>query len=61
MAAEPRAGLLIDWGGVMTSNLMASFAAFCHAEGLDSAGPAPAAEASGSGAARAGRVFHALR
>jgi epoxide hydrolase-like predicted phosphatase len=36
MPAEPRAGLLIDWGGVMTSNLMASFAAFCQAEGLDS-------------------------
>src|SRR2546425_563472 len=36
MAAEARAGLLIDWGGVMTSNLMASFAAFCQAQGLDS-------------------------
>jgi putative hydrolase of the HAD superfamily len=35
MAAEPRTGLLIDWGGVMTSNLMASFRAFCEAEGLD--------------------------
>jgi putative hydrolase of the HAD superfamily len=35
MAADTRAGLLIDWGGVMTSNLMASFAAFCEAEGLD--------------------------
>lgn len=28
-------GLLIDWGGVMTSNLFASFAAFCESEGLD--------------------------
>lgn len=28
-------GLLIDWGGVMTGNLFASFAAFCEAEGLD--------------------------
>ena len=36
MEAEPRRGLLIDWGGVMTSNLMASFASFCEAEGLDS-------------------------
>jgi epoxide hydrolase-like predicted phosphatase len=36
MPAEVRSGLLIDWGGVMTSNLMASFAAFCEAEGLDS-------------------------
>jgi putative hydrolase of the HAD superfamily len=36
MAAELRSGLLIDWGGVMTSNLMASFAAFCETEGLDS-------------------------
>jgi putative hydrolase of the HAD superfamily len=35
MAAERRAGLLIDWGGVMTSNLLASFRAFCEAEGLD--------------------------
>jgi len=35
MDAEPRSGLLIDWGGVMTSNLMASFSAFCAAEGLD--------------------------
>jgi epoxide hydrolase-like predicted phosphatase len=35
MAAEPRAGLLIDWGGVMTTNLMASFSAFCQVEGLD--------------------------
>src|SRR6202022_3625689 len=36
MAAEVRSGLLIDWGGVMTSNLMASFASFCEAEGVDS-------------------------
>jgi putative hydrolase of the HAD superfamily len=35
MANETRSGLLVDWGGVMTSNLMASFAAFCEAEGLD--------------------------
>jgi putative hydrolase of the HAD superfamily len=35
MAADGRTGLLIDWGGVMTSNLMASFGAFCAAEGLD--------------------------
>jgi epoxide hydrolase-like predicted phosphatase len=35
MAAEVRSGLLIDWGGVMTSNLMSSFAAFCEREGLD--------------------------
>jgi putative hydrolase of the HAD superfamily len=32
---ERRQGLLIDWGGVMTSNLFAAFAAFCEAEGLD--------------------------
>jgi epoxide hydrolase-like predicted phosphatase len=30
-----RNGLLLDWGGVMTSNLLASFSAFCQAEGLD--------------------------
>jgi len=35
MVAETRSGLLIDWGGVMTSNLMASFSAFCETEGLD--------------------------
>lgn len=35
MAAEPKTGLLLDWGGVMTSNLLASFSAFCQAEGLD--------------------------
>jgi putative hydrolase of the HAD superfamily len=28
-------GLLLDWGGVMTTNLFSSFAAFCEAEGLD--------------------------
>jgi epoxide hydrolase-like predicted phosphatase len=30
-----RDGLLIDFGGVMTSNVFESFAAFCRAEGLD--------------------------
>jgi epoxide hydrolase-like predicted phosphatase len=29
-----RRGLLIDWGGVLTSNVFESFAAFCAAEGL---------------------------
>jgi putative hydrolase of the HAD superfamily len=29
MASEPRGGLLIDWGGVLTSNLFASFQDFC--------------------------------
>jgi putative hydrolase of the HAD superfamily len=32
---QGRKGLLLDWGGVMTSNLFASFAAFCEQEGLD--------------------------
>ena len=27
-------GLLMDWGGVMTTNLFASFGAFCEQEGL---------------------------
>jgi epoxide hydrolase-like predicted phosphatase len=27
-------GLLLDWGGVMTTNLFASFGAFCATEGL---------------------------
>ena len=30
-----RSGLLVDWGGVMTTDLFASFAAFCEAEGLE--------------------------
>ncbi len=30
-----RCGLLVDWGGVMTTDLFASFKAFCEAEGLD--------------------------
>lgn len=30
-------GLLVDWGGVMTTNLFGSFSAFCEQEGLDSA------------------------
>jgi putative hydrolase of the HAD superfamily len=35
VAAE-RSAVLLDWGGVMTSDLFGSFAAFCAAEGLDS-------------------------
>jgi putative hydrolase of the HAD superfamily len=27
-------GLLVDWGGVMTTNVFDSFGAFCHQEGL---------------------------
>jgi putative hydrolase of the HAD superfamily len=33
----PRRGLLIDWGGVLTTDLFASFASFCEAEGLEAA------------------------
>jgi putative hydrolase of the HAD superfamily len=29
-------GLLVDWGGVLTSDLFASFRAFCELEGLES-------------------------
>jgi epoxide hydrolase-like predicted phosphatase len=32
-----RTGLLIDWGGVLTTDLFASFAAFCSSEGLEAA------------------------
>lgn len=36
MAEQARpTGLLVDWGGVMTTNLFDSFAAFCEAEGID--------------------------
>ena len=30
-------GLLIDWGGVLTTDLFASFASFCESEGLEAA------------------------
>lgn len=35
MADGPRQGLLIDFGGVLTTNVFQSFAAFCEREGLD--------------------------
>ena len=31
----PRRGLLVDYGGVLTTNVFASFEAFCRNEGLD--------------------------
>ena len=34
-AAHGYRGLLVDWGGVMTSDLFASFTAFCEQEGLE--------------------------
>jgi putative hydrolase of the HAD superfamily len=34
--------LLVDWGGVMTTNLLRSFSAFCEQEGLDPAALAQA-------------------
>jgi epoxide hydrolase-like predicted phosphatase len=37
-AREPYAGLLIDWGGVLTTSLFASFNAFCALEGLEADG-----------------------
>jgi putative hydrolase of the HAD superfamily len=33
--APERSGLLLDWGGVMTTSLLESFSAFCTQEGLD--------------------------
>lgn len=33
-AGAPRRGLLVDYGGVLTTDLFASFRAFCQAEGL---------------------------
>ena len=32
--AGTRTGLLVDWGGVMTTDVFATFGAFCAAEGL---------------------------
>jgi putative hydrolase of the HAD superfamily len=34
-AGEPRTGLLVDWGGVLTTNLFASFHAFCVDSNID--------------------------
>jgi putative hydrolase of the HAD superfamily len=34
METEPRTALLVDWGGVLTTNLFVSFGAFCEQEGL---------------------------
>jgi epoxide hydrolase-like predicted phosphatase len=34
VATEPFAGLLIDWGGVMTTNLLHAFGTFCETEGV---------------------------
>jgi putative hydrolase of the HAD superfamily len=34
-AEEPRRGLLIDWGGVLTTNLFASFHAYCVQAGIE--------------------------
>ena len=33
--ADPRKGLLVDFGGVLTTNVFASFAQFCEAEGIE--------------------------
>ena len=35
--AEPRRGLLVDFGGVLTTDVMASLADFCAAEGIETA------------------------
>jgi putative hydrolase of the HAD superfamily len=34
-APSTPAGLLVDWGGVLTSNLFTAFSAFCEQEGLE--------------------------
>ena len=34
-SGEQRSGLLIDWGGVLTTNLFASFSAYCESMGID--------------------------
>jgi putative hydrolase of the HAD superfamily len=34
---ETIGALIVDWGGVMTTNVFGSFSAFCEAEGLDPA------------------------
>jgi putative hydrolase of the HAD superfamily len=35
MASDMYPGLLVDWGGVLTSDVFASFGAFCDREGLE--------------------------
>lgn len=37
MSEREHRGLLVDFGGVLTTNIWASFRAFCEAEGLDPA------------------------
>jgi putative hydrolase of the HAD superfamily len=34
MASDPYGGLLVDWGGVMTTSVFVAFRAFCESEGL---------------------------
>jgi putative hydrolase of the HAD superfamily len=51
-AEEPRRGLLIDWGGVLTTNLFASFHAYCVQAGIE-----PEALAGRSRRDRAARVL----
>lgn len=34
MASEPRTALLVDWGGVLTTNLFTSFGEFCADAGI---------------------------
>ena len=34
MSETPRSALLVDWGGVLTTNLFTSFGAFCTDEGI---------------------------
>ncbi|MGH2962119.1 MAG: HAD family hydrolase [Solirubrobacterales bacterium] len=36
MAANPKRALIVDFGGVLTTSIWDSFAAFCAAEGLES-------------------------
>ncbi|HEY4826710.1 MAG TPA: HAD family phosphatase [Solirubrobacteraceae bacterium] len=35
LTAAPYRGLLVDWGGVLTTDVFASFRAFCELEGLE--------------------------
>src|SRR4051812_46598850 len=34
-ARKDHTGLLLDWGGVMTTNMFAAFGAFCATEGVE--------------------------
>ena len=56
IAAAAMKGLLVDFGGVLTTNVLDSFRAFCEAEGLDPRGGQAAVPRGPAGARAAARA-----